>query len=421
MASRTKSLSYEDWSFKFGKITGQFSNYFNDNSLSDVTFLVGKVKQKIPGHKFILSSCSWDFYILFQSVRFDHDTIHIEDFPPETFLCFLKFCYMGQVDLVGKDAWGVLKLAYRFNVKQLITNCEAFLGERAYWDNCLEFYTKSRALREDTPLQKQSLELIQRHFDEILLYKKSFKDFLKLPVDIIEEISSLENFQCDEILIFNGLMNWAKESCKKENLPCVPPNFRKVLRGAFKEIRFPVMGLKWFTEILVKYPDLLTPNETADILRYIRKEANDCPGFKSSYRKCSINHPKHFISNPYTFVECFYNGPVKTNVFSSQMSIKFKCTSPGLLKGFGYFVSKTNKAPKIISLQLTNHDPLNEIRIVQNLNYHRSNYFALQSDYGFRQELLEQGESLASNQWYTLTRRVPQPWERDRDETCGVR
>uniref|UniRef100_A0A7G3AWU7 BTB domain-containing protein n=1 Tax=Lutzomyia longipalpis TaxID=7200 RepID=A0A7G3AWU7_LUTLO len=349
----------EKWSEKFGKIDDRFSSFYNECIPTDVTFIVGPDKEIAQAHKFVLIACSWEFFIVLSLLKLDDKKLRIPDISYDAFICFLEFCYKGKVDLKTKDVWSVLKLAYRFDVKQLIETCKDFLIINLNVSTCIEFYIKDTFLPDDSELRKKIFETIETDFAAITSNENSLKSFLDLPAQKLYTIARSENLRCDEMDVFRSLMKWAEHACSQIRMPCYPKNLRKMLGNIFHEIRFPTMKMEQIFEVQAYYPELLSYSEISAIAKVILKKKKLCHGFKYTSRKgyrlidsienttntLTINESAP-IADKIFYVNCFEKGPQYSNLVSKQLSVTFMSKLPRKIVGFCYYAFET-RPPKL--------------------------------------------------------------------------
>ena len=83
----------EAWQSTKSCLKERISYLFNNDTLSDVSFLVGRSRVRIPGHKFVLSIGSPVFDAMFNGpLQESERTVELPDVEPEAFLALLKVC-----------------------------------------------------------------------------------------------------------------------------------------------------------------------------------------------------------------------------------------------------------------------------------------------------------------------------------------
>ncbi|GAB0095055.1 hypothetical protein DMENIID0001_103860 [Sergentomyia squamirostris] len=273
------------WNNNRDTIEDRLSFFICNEFLSDMTFLVGAEKRRVPGHKFILSTCSWEFYNALHLLQVDNNELPIQDVTYEIFLFFLRYCYTGKVDLTPESAISVMKLAQRFNMQHLMKICEESIEKMISSKTCLLLYSQCSYLSSESGLRRKILDTIAENFFCLIQDRTLMKIFVELPLKSIREIASLDHLQCDEMELFDALMRWAGHTCQKYQVASIPRNLRQILCDVFYKIRFPDMKVEWFLEVQAKYPELFTFSEISDICLKMRGDVKTCPKFTSPPRR----------------------------------------------------------------------------------------------------------------------------------------
>ncbi|XP_055689906.1 BTB/POZ domain-containing protein 6-like [Lutzomyia longipalpis] len=415
--------SYEEWSRYFGKIDGRFSLYFYNDSLTDVTLVVdGK---KIRGHKIILSSCSWEFYVIFNLLKLDKKEVPIQGTTFEVFLSFLEYCYTGWTLLKEDTTWEILRLAYRFNVKPLILVCESHLAKRLTANTCISFYTKGEFL-SDTSLLRQKITETMAEDCHALFYHKQFNN---LPLKVVRQIVA-SGLKCDEMVIFEALIKWAKFNCVKIGYPCIPKNYRRVLEDVFFKIRFPAIPAHLFFEILAEYPGILTEKEISNIAKISRghiKVPTSTTSSTNNQVKSQENGngaenrattPQNGVTNDTEGpqkkaenaqrpensklrVHTYQQLPEKIFCHAFKSSVIFKCDTPRFLIGFGFYAITADQ-PKVVSCILHHVNSHPTIQVNCDVDAEKHKVWKTSVDFFYHENHFAQKMQINPNQWYSL-------------------
>ncbi|XP_055705852.1 BTB/POZ domain-containing protein 6-B-like [Phlebotomus papatasi] len=383
-------------------IEERLSKFICNEFLSDMIFVVGKEKKRVPGHKFILNSCSWQFYNAFNLLKLDKDELSVEDVSYESFLGFLSYCYTGKVVLGNGNAFDIYKLAQRFQIDHLLGLCEDCIFTSVSKNTCMELYSKSTFLEEDSDLKIKILNTIEENFSYLIQDWSVMKIFVDLPLALLREIVALEHLQSDEMELFDALMKWATQACYKIKILPSAKNLRKILCDVFYKIRFPAMKMEWFVEILAKYPEMLTPHEISNISHAIRGDVKVCSKFNHNPRRNNFpmlrNSMKLEITEG-TLVPCYLNTLQMMNISTSAMSIKFRGDKSKVLLGYGFIAQKGHKL-NIISCKIKQENSFGH----ENLTTSFGTRYKLSWDYdliivrfGRKQSVMNK-----TNNWYEL-------------------
>jgi hypothetical protein len=232
----------------------------------DVAFLVGKGKENselITSFKLLLSSSSPVFeglcYNYFQPgkpIDCLSQPILLPDISPDIFKYLLANIYSNyslqffdpnRVDLL-------LEAAKKFQMHQLISKCENYIGHGCSLENCIEWLTRSQA---DSIRKRAALALIEDNFSK--LCKKHPETLTNLAAEDIELIVKSNFLRAPEVDIYDFTLKWAAEECKRNKLEPNQANQRTVLHKILPHIRFPLLKMQHLAEKLA--PLALLPQE----------------------------------------------------------------------------------------------------------------------------------------------------------------
>ncbi|XP_055689578.1 BTB/POZ domain-containing protein 3-like [Lutzomyia longipalpis] len=323
----------------------KYADLFMDETQSDVTFLVGPKRWTIPGHKEALSSACWIFNVALCLLKLDKDEIIIEDVKLNDFLLFLELLYKGNIRVDIAIAWDLLKLAYRFDVVYIINMCELFLGEELKFKNCCYYYERDTFLKEDSELKKFYSFMLHKWNNSLLI-----NELKNIPLGMMIRILQSENLNYTEIKLFKILLNWAKETCKKEAIPIDSRNLRRIMGDAFYEIRFPTMSIESFNNILEDFSSLFTTEEISMIIKCIKGKKESCGKFKNNFRSycklyqsiCEVERKVRELKEIFSQDDkkrlfCIYTDISLTGCTNLFLYFKFRSECSRNLLGYGFY------------------------------------------------------------------------------------
>lgn len=125
--------------------------------------------------------------------------------------------------------------------------------------------------------------------------------FLQCSHEMVESILHLDGLQCNEIDLFEGVIEWAKSSCQRNGLDANDSNdLKQQLDSCFSLIRFGATSGADIGKILSNevYKNLFTQDELIDVMQ---QKVN--PGYKSKYFE-SAPRSKHLDFNESTQLIC---------------------------------------------------------------------------------------------------------------------
>ncbi|GAB0095027.1 BTB domain-containing protein [Sergentomyia squamirostris] len=407
MAVSIMTLRKEDelWSGRLETLEDRMSYFVANDFLADMTFLVGEEKRRVPGHKFILSSCSWDFYNALHLLHIDNDELPIQDVPYESFLVFLRYCYTGDVNLEPENAINILKLAYRFDMKALIRECESEVWDMVRSDSCLKLLTQCDFLPKDAPLKIRILDAIAVNFVHLTENEEFMKIFMELSLKGIEGIADLEEISCNELKLVDTVMKWAARACEKNNLEASPQNLRQSLGNVFYKIRFPAMKPDQFIKVVGKYPAMLSTEEISNIGRNMKGDTSFCLRYSNIPRGTD---PK-FIEIPEVWPDLKTTDLVSVSSLTvkeasaREFSLKFKVRTPRKLVGFSVIARKSQMVvPASCFLGESFYNDPYAVEVTLGGRY-ELNSDPLMRNYHMIPLKLIQEQDIYSNSWYTIT------------------
>ncbi|GAB0098389.1 BTB domain-containing protein [Sergentomyia squamirostris] len=337
----------EVWRKERGPIKERLSYFVNNEFLSDMTFVVGEERTRIPAHKFILSTCSWEFYNALYLLQLDKDEVPIEDVQVDVFIAFLKYCYTGEIDFSTENEFiGILKLSHRFRMQHLIEICEDEITGWIDGQNSIFWYTDFTFLPKESQLRSRMVTTIATNFVFSLQNDDQMVFFKNLPLACVREIATHEQLTCDEMQLFDFLMKWATHNCEKMNIVPNPINLRVILKDVFYKIRFPNMTSSFiFLHILSRYPNLLSAKELSQIALKINGDSLLCENFSIVPRENDTKVIKPSIDfSDYlgNVIPCFSKS-LQFDGTSRHFSTHFKLSASAgdhLLKGVGIVVKR---------------------------------------------------------------------------------
>ncbi|KAH7710548.1 BTB/POZ domain-containing protein 6-A [Aphelenchoides avenae] len=149
--------------------------------MADVHFLVGTddVTERLPAHKFILSTSSEVFHGQLNGNYEAQETIDVEDTTPDIFKLVLGYIYTDKVELTPDNAFPMLYLAKKYLLKNLVAQVTMYIATAYSGENAAKVLPH--------------LHLVEGEHAESVLC-----NLLRRDLDI------------DELSIYNGGLDWAQ-------------------------------------------------------------------------------------------------------------------------------------------------------------------------------------------------------------------
>ena len=254
-----------DWQATKLTVKERISHLYNNDLMSDVTFLVkndcSKIHCRIPVHKFILAASSSVFFAMFHGpIAESRDEIEISDCEnSECLLEFLKFIYADDIDLNWNNSFNILYLSKKYMIPALSIRCCEFLAKTLTKENVLAVLQQSVKL-DEPDLTARCLEFIHPVISQVL----EMEAFLYLDLDSLKIILQEDRLQIPEISLFLAVEKWCKSKVSRRKMNDCPESWRKVLSDAIYLIRFPCMTSQEFAKHCI-FSGLLTMEEIRDV------------------------------------------------------------------------------------------------------------------------------------------------------------
>ncbi|XP_037049820.1 BTB/POZ domain-containing protein 2-like [Bradysia coprophila] len=243
------------------------TSMFLEGDLSDLkfAFVVENVTKILPAHQCILAQNSSVFRNMFNSsVPETEVTINIVDASYSEFEEFLQFFYREEVALTMTNIEGVVRLADKYDVTECLDICVTFLEGQLTFANLFLIYqlaetfniSRLTTLCEDK-IQYSTLEMLK---------SSAFLDYTK---EVLNSILLMDGLACTESHLFDACIEWAKNSCRKNELDeSEAQNLRQQLGDSIYLIRFRAMIGEEIVQIMTNkfYAGLFSHKELVEVL-----------------------------------------------------------------------------------------------------------------------------------------------------------
>lgn len=257
------TLSSDKWQLKASTVRERNEKMFKNELLSDVHFLVGHGKERIPGHKYVLAISSPVFLAMFYGKLAEKDgEILVTDADPDAFVELLRFIYTDKVFLTLDNALGVLYLANKYLVPVIGDKCIDFVKKNLNPDNVLTVLSHALFLNEKV-LEDECWNVVDLHTSKVL----ESEHFAELDLDTLVCLVQRSSLTIREVSVFHAVKRWANVECSRKNLDQTPENLRNIASKALKYIRFPVMSPVEFADEVAR-TGLLSYEEVTSIFLF---------------------------------------------------------------------------------------------------------------------------------------------------------
>lgn len=148
----TSAALENGWQGHCASIRERCVRMFNNELMSDVHFVVGSERVRIPGHRYVLATGSSVFYaMLYGGLAHQPGTdgdIDIPDVEPVGLLNLFHFLYCDTVELNEENVLSTLYAAKKYIVPQLSEQCVDFLQQNLTARNACLMLSQSRLFDE---------------------------------------------------------------------------------------------------------------------------------------------------------------------------------------------------------------------------------------------------------------------------------
>lgn len=240
------------------KVAGLYASHL----LSDISLVVGE--NRYPAHRVILSASSDVFQVMLLNPHWSEckeSVINLVEDPQSclVFPQFLKYLYTGQVRISVETAYGILSLADKYNIKDLIVLCRDYMakniamaGKKGYLISWLQYtlsFTYHQALTNE-------LKNFLRLNIDVVGYSRDFIDID--PNNLVVLLQQNDLVIKNEAALFDIVERWLmikkdqiehEESLSDEEKG---NHMKSMIEGTMIGIRFPMMTVTELANIPLK-------------------------------------------------------------------------------------------------------------------------------------------------------------------------
>ncbi len=261
------SKYHDDWQSSKKTVLQRNAFMFNNELMSDVSFVCGESSRIFHAHKYVLATSSAVFFDTFyRNLARKEYPIRVSDADEESFKEFLRFLYTDDCKLTAENTIRVMCLAKKYFVSSLEEKCCEFLGASIKPDNV--FVMLEQAVKFDAKeLEAKCWEFVSRQTRQCL----NTKAFCEIGLHTLNALLKKKTFGITEVELFQAILKWADSECTRQGLNIKDDKMarRRVLGDSVYEIRFLAISL----ENLVKYVSptgVLTETEVVSITQKLQ-------------------------------------------------------------------------------------------------------------------------------------------------------
>lgn len=199
-----------------------------------------KIIEKVAAQKCVLASVCDAFFAMFYGPAKMEGDVEIVDVSPEAFKEFLQCFYLDHVRLTEENIADVMKLADKYGVTDCMDSCIIFLMD-VMTPNDICWVYRLAIIYGLFDLQAFCEQRIALNAVQVF----GSTDFLNCDRALLKEILSLKVMPCNETVILDSCLDWAKRACERDGLDGDnAENLRAQLGDCLALIRFGTISIE---------------------------------------------------------------------------------------------------------------------------------------------------------------------------------
>jgi len=299
--------------------------------LSDVVFLVGAAEdsqETIYAHKLILAAASPIMALMVYptastnpaTLKYDERhrlKISLPSTSPAIFKHLLEAIYTDETEFDSETIGACIRIAKKYCCEKFHLLCADFLSNCLTIENACKMYNHAVEMFGDPDF---GMEFLLKHG------RKCFETdgFLSMRKDRLQQLLAHDDLSMAERDIFSAVVAWGEAECKRYHLESgKQPNLRTSLEGVVQLVRFPLMRVKDFTNMVVP-SGTLQEHELLDIYTYLANSKNKVGS--SSMFCCT---PRVYLAFDFKWGKCGAGGVLDTDKKSFSRTNSGYCCAVG--------------------------------------------------------------------------------------------
>ncbi|XP_046547323.1 BTB/POZ domain-containing protein 6-like [Haliotis rubra] len=227
---------------------------------SDVTFRVGSREQVVRAHRYVLVSRSCVFHAMFCGLLAGKGEVTITDIEADIFKEFLRYIYTDEVRINAETVTALMYTSNKYSLDALYDLCVTFLEVSLSEDNVCQILEQCHRYGE-LDLEQKALKILTEGGERVT---KS-PGFVGLCSDCLGKLLKSDTLNMKEEDVFEAVLSWTKERCRKEGVSDTPENRQRLLGDLRYEIPFTSLSQEYLTKV-VGSSGLLTAEERVRIM-----------------------------------------------------------------------------------------------------------------------------------------------------------
>ena len=280
------------WQTQKSTVKERLAFLYNNETLADIMFLVGKAPQshRFSAHRLILAMSSPVFDALLNGgMATTENLICIPDVEPSAFSALLTYIYTDDIVIDAGTVLTTLYAAKKYDMPALERSCVEFLKCNLSSDDAFMLLTQAR-LFDEHQLAALCMETIDRSPAEAMVAD----GFTDVSIDTLCTVLKRDTLAIQEGTLFSAVCRWAEAACFRQGMSPTVENRKSVLQGALHLIRFPLMTLDEFA-VGAAQSGLLEDREVVELFLHFTLNPKPSVRFPDIPR-CSLTGKEHVVS-----------------------------------------------------------------------------------------------------------------------------
>lgn len=318
---------------------------YMDGNTADISFSFEAedgVIERVPAHKLILSTGSKVFEKMFHGPIREGSEVKIQNGTSSAFKEFLQFFYLDEVTMTTENIAEVMNFVRQYGIERSMVQCIEFLKDTMTNNDVCSAY--QLAVQFDLDDLKLFCERkISGNAEEVL----QTDDFLNCDRTVLQSIMKMDSLMCEEKIVFQACMAWAKNLCEKNGLDAGEvKHLREQLGATLYSIHFQRMKFEEFASHNAEYEGLFNVSELTDIMQIIASKE-----FKSNLFTTKPVSYEIFTWDEKRIFECSLSDKLrKTRQMNRKCeSFNLSCNKPLLLNKIKFAKVNPSTAPNSYS------------------------------------------------------------------------
>ncbi|GFR94917.1 kelch-like protein 20 [Elysia marginata] len=253
MASSRMTMTFEEHQ---SELLEELRAMFQARLLVDVTMCVQD--SRIPCHRAVLAAASPYFRAMFTSDLDEsrQSEVWLRETDAEAVRLLIGFAYTGKLEITSATAQSLLSTASLLQMTSVQRACARFMETQLDEANCVGVQGFA-AVHNCHELFLKAKEYIEKHFIAVA----RTEEFLDLPVERVIDIVASDELNVErEEFVYEAIMAWISRDLRGR---------RSKVGELMQHLRFPLVGLKYLTDIVYQNPLLMESEKGRHLLRNI--------------------------------------------------------------------------------------------------------------------------------------------------------